>query len=117
MKKRVSQPPSLPAGYVTSRYREPEWAKLESVATRWRVGSTPSCQAFSVPDSKSSAKTVSTVDCATSAKGRSGSRARSCGVQPMRRAKLWLGLLGKPLWVVADGAYAKATFLKPLIGW
>lgn len=33
-----------------------------------------------------------------------------------RWAKVWLGLLGKPLWVVADGAYAKAAFLKPLIG-
>ena len=29
-------------------------------------------------------------------------------------AKEWLGRLGKPLWVVADGAYAKAAFLKPL---
>jgi hypothetical protein len=27
-------------------------------------------------------------------------------------AKCWLGFLGKPLWVVADGAYAKAPFLK-----
>ena len=26
----------------------------------------------------------------------------------------WLGHLGKPLWVVADGAYAKAAFLKPV---
>ncbi len=25
-------------------------------------------------------------------------------------------MLGKPLWVVADGAYAKAAFLKPAIG-
>src|SRR5918998_386150 len=31
----------------------------------------------------------------------------------LRWAKLWLGLLGKPLWVVADGAYAKREFLKP----
>ena len=30
-------------------------------------------------------------------------------------AKTWLGRLGKPLWVVADGAYAKAAFLKPLL--
>jgi DDE superfamily endonuclease len=28
-------------------------------------------------------------------------------------AKKWLGLLKKPIWVVADGAYAKANFLKP----
>jgi hypothetical protein len=28
-------------------------------------------------------------------------------------AKIWLGLLGKPLWVVADGAYAKKDLLKP----
>jgi hypothetical protein len=31
-------------------------------------------------------------------------------------AVTWLGMLGKPLWVVADGAYAKAAFLKPVIG-
>ena len=37
-------------------------------------------------------------------------------VELLRWAKLWLGLLGKPLWVVADGAYAKAAFLKPAIG-
>jgi DDE superfamily endonuclease len=34
-------------------------------------------------------------------------------VELLRWASLWLGLLGKPLWVVADGAYAKAPFLKP----
>jgi hypothetical protein len=34
----------------------------------------------------------------------------------MRWAKVWLGFLGKPLWVVADGAYAKAPFLKPMRG-
>jgi hypothetical protein len=34
-------------------------------------------------------------------------------VELLRWAKLWLGLLGKPLWVVADGAYAKKDFLKP----
>jgi hypothetical protein len=28
-------------------------------------------------------------------------------------ARKWLGLLKKPIWVVADGAYAKANFLKP----
>lgn len=38
-------------------------------------------------------------------------------VELVRWAKCWLGLLGKPLWVVADGAYAKAPFLKPLIAW
>jgi hypothetical protein len=37
-------------------------------------------------------------------------------VELLRWAKIWLGLLGKPLWVVADGAYAKAAFLKPAIG-
>jgi hypothetical protein len=35
-------------------------------------------------------------------------------VELMRWAKAWLGFLGKPLWVVADGAYAKAAFLKPM---
>jgi hypothetical protein len=35
------------------------------------------------------------------------------GVELLRWAKLWLGLLAKPLWVVADGAYAKKNFLKP----
>jgi hypothetical protein len=34
-------------------------------------------------------------------------------VELLRWARAWLGLLGKPLWVVADGAYAKAAFLKP----
>ena len=33
--------------------------------------------------------------------------------RPEFRAKLRLGPLGKPLWVVADGAYAKAPVLKP----
>jgi len=32
----------------------------------------------------------------------------------MRWAKLWLGFWAKPLWVVADGAYAKAPFLKAM---
>jgi hypothetical protein len=36
-------------------------------------------------------------------------------VELVRWAKLWLDLLGKPLWVVVDGAYAKSAFLKPLI--
>jgi len=36
-------------------------------------------------------------------------------VELMQWAQCWLGVLGKPLWVVADGAYAKAAFLKPLI--
>jgi hypothetical protein len=35
-------------------------------------------------------------------------------VDLMRWAARWLGFLGKPLWVVADGAYAKAPFLKPM---
>jgi hypothetical protein len=34
----------------------------------------------------------------------------------MRWAKVWLGFPGKPVWVVADGAYAKASFLKPMRG-
>jgi hypothetical protein len=38
------------------------------------------------------------------------------GVELLRWAKFWLGLLKKPLWVVADGAYAKAPFLKPAMG-
>lgn len=35
-------------------------------------------------------------------------------VELVRWAKVWLGFLGKPVWVVADGAYAKAPFLKPM---
>ena len=34
-------------------------------------------------------------------------------VELLRWAKPWLGLLNLPIWVVADGAYAKAAFLKP----
>src|SRR5215211_6179838 len=34
-------------------------------------------------------------------------------VELVRWAVTWLGFLGKPVWVVADGAYAKAPFLKP----
>src|SRR5690349_4314282 len=33
----------------------------------------------------------------------------------LRWAKPWLALLGLPIWVVADGAYAKKEFLKPAI--
>jgi hypothetical protein len=36
-------------------------------------------------------------------------------VELLRWAKIWLGLLNKPLWVVADGAYAKAAVLKPAL--
>lgn len=36
-------------------------------------------------------------------------------VELMEWSIMWLGMLGKPLWVVADGAYAKAAFLKPMI--
>jgi DDE superfamily endonuclease len=36
-------------------------------------------------------------------------------VELVRWAVTWLGHWGKPLWVVADGAYATAQFLKPLI--
>jgi hypothetical protein len=35
-------------------------------------------------------------------------------VDLMRWAVAWFGFLGRPLWVVADGAYAKAPFLKPM---
>jgi hypothetical protein len=35
-------------------------------------------------------------------------------VDLMRWAVTWLGFLGKPLWIVTDGAYAKAPFLKPM---
>jgi hypothetical protein len=35
-------------------------------------------------------------------------------VELMRWARCGLGMLGKPLWVVADGGYAKAAFLKPM---
>src|SRR5215207_9533788 len=35
-------------------------------------------------------------------------------VELLRWAKSWLGHLHKPLWAVADGAYAKAAFLKPM---
>jgi hypothetical protein len=34
----------------------------------------------------------------------------------MKWAKGWLDFVAAPLWVVTDGAYAKAAFLKPLIG-
>jgi hypothetical protein len=34
-------------------------------------------------------------------------------VELLRWAVRWLGWVGKPLWVVADGAFAKASFLKP----
>ena len=34
-------------------------------------------------------------------------------VELLRSAHFWLKYLGKPLWVVVDGAYAKAPFLKP----
>jgi hypothetical protein len=34
-------------------------------------------------------------------------------VELVRWAKPWLALLKLPIWVVADGAYAKAAFLKP----
>ena len=36
-------------------------------------------------------------------------------VELLRWASKWLGSLGKPLWVVVDGAYAKAPFLKPVM--
>jgi hypothetical protein len=36
-------------------------------------------------------------------------------VELLRWASTWLGLLGKPLWVVVAGAYANAPFLKPAL--
>jgi hypothetical protein len=36
-------------------------------------------------------------------------------VELVRWAVTWVGFLGRPVWVVVDGAYAKAPFLKPLI--
>jgi hypothetical protein len=36
------------------------------------------------------------------------------GVELMRWAMSWLEHLGKPMWVVTDGAYAVAPFLKPM---
>src|SRR5262245_28620050 len=36
------------------------------------------------------------------------------GVDLMRWRKCWLGMLGKPMGVVTDGAYATAPFLKPM---
>jgi hypothetical protein len=36
-------------------------------------------------------------------------------VELIRWATIWLGSRGKSLWVVADGAYAKASFLKPVL--
>lgn len=36
------------------------------------------------------------------------------GVELVRWAKTWLGMLGRPLWVVTDGAYASTPFLKPM---
>ena len=35
-------------------------------------------------------------------------------VELVRWAATWLGFLGKPVWAVVDGAYAKGPFLKPL---
>src|SRR5947209_1009503 len=37
-------------------------------------------------------------------------------VELVRWATVWLGFWGKALWVVVDGAYAKAPFLKPVGG-
>jgi hypothetical protein len=36
------------------------------------------------------------------------------GVELMRWARIWLGMLAKPVWVVVDGAYASAPFLRPM---
>ncbi len=45
--------------------------------------------------------------------GRSFRTKLEMGVESLRWAWFWLRFLGKPLWVVVDGAYAKAPFLKP----
>jgi len=37
-------------------------------------------------------------------------------VELVRWARGWLDVVARPLWVVADGAYAKGPLLKPLIG-
>jgi hypothetical protein len=37
------------------------------------------------------------------------------GVELVRWSLTWLRYTGKPIWAVADGAYAKAPFLKPLL--
>ena len=44
------------------------------------------------------------------------SHSSDLGVELLRWAVTWLGQWGKPLWLVADGAYAKAGFLRPLKG-
>jgi Transposase DDE domain len=36
-------------------------------------------------------------------------------VEPARRLKAWLGGVGKALWLVADGGYAKRPFLRPVL--
>jgi hypothetical protein len=47
-------------------------------------------------------------------KHRPGFRTKlAMGIELLRLARAWLRPLGKPLWVVVDGAYAKAPFLKP----
>ena len=37
------------------------------------------------------------------------------GVELVRWAVAWMKMWGEPLWLVADGAYAKASFLKPVL--
>jgi hypothetical protein len=37
-------------------------------------------------------------------------------IQLVRWARTWMGFWGKPIWVVADGAFAKRGFLKPAQG-
>src|SRR4051812_62472 len=58
MKKRVNQPAVPPAGKIICNTWVPECAKDGSLSTLCFVGSTPSCHAASVPDSKSSVKIV-----------------------------------------------------------
>ena len=73
-------------------------------------------QSPSVDTVREAARTTTSPACIPAcAAGEFGSTLRTSSPAPesLRWAKKWLGLLGKPLWVVADGAYAKANFLKP----
>ena len=53
---------------------------------------------------------------AVPATGRPAFRTKhALGVELVRWAMVWLKVAGKPVWVVADGAYATAPFLKPVL--
>src|SRR5688500_8470638 len=92
MKNLVSQPPSLPEGYVAARYRLPDCAG--PLTTRWRAGSTPSCHPASVPDSKSSANmtALSPLDCTRPHEARS-TEALRMRVRTVFRCLVYDGLL------------------------